>query len=705
MQKNSGSKTIYKWGTFVLALTLLACPPIDSGEDDGFSISPLQFPSSTFNHDYFGDIRSIEPKTESLALTDDWQKTATFYHVWVNAFRDSNNDGIGDIPGITQAVQIGFFDELGVDALWLSPIFRTAGESDPQGNMHGYDTADHYNINPFFGSKNDLRELISTAHAAGIKVIFDFVPNHVSDQHPWFVYSANSEKGYGDWFYWNNTRLTDWHGDGNHSDWHFNLTREEYYWGVFWGGMPDLNYRNLQVRKAMADVLIYWLNFGFDGIRVDAVKYIYENLVNEPATGTYYSHHPDTLEFFTEMRQLLDLYSPLGYAKMMVAENWTTNTTELKNYGTYGGKDSFHMTLDFYGAYGIRNALNNEDPTFLVGTGGTTGVYHFYETAKADLAGEFVDLGIFLSNHDNVVSRPATEYNSTAKSRLAGSLLLFSPGTPFLYYGNEIGMWGQMNPDINLRQDLPWNEVTNQEADSNSLLNWYQAIGKARAEYATLFADPAHIVHTVDHDDYAAVVWNDGSQEVLGVFNFKDYEIDVNLDLSGFSLTTGTTSPIIGAGTGNFSTISNIQVTDIPMYGTRLIRLDSNSATNYISDNSTDSTTYVAPSHPNLFIMSSTIPQAEWGNGLQMINQGGARWTRDVYLSSSTTYALKFTAAKTNYDIQYNTNNLPFDSAGSPGITRYTGEENIRFRPTTSGTYRIEVDLSTVDQVFRVFVP
>ena len=180
-------------------------------------------------------------QNQSAGLSADWYRDSAFYHVWVKSFNDSDGDGCGDLDGVTD--KLGYIQEgLGCDAIWLSPIFDCAYKGKAaSSNMHGYDTVDYYSINPYFGDETDLSELLSAAHDRGMKVIFDFVPNHTSSSHPWFLASvADAESGSlgkGDWYLWQDSLLY-WSPMGSDSTWHANAERGQYYYAPFWGGMP-----------------------------------------------------------------------------------------------------------------------------------------------------------------------------------------------------------------------------------------------------------------------------------------------------------------------------------------------------------------------------------------------------------------------------------------------------------------------------------
>jgi alpha-glucosidase len=271
----------------------------------------------------------------------DWYKDAVVYHLWVPAFRDSNKDGVGDLHGIIQGLDT--LKDLGVTCIWLSPFFKSSSGTR---NLHGYDVVDHYTVDSRLGSNDDAKALAREAHARGIRLIFDFVPNHVSSRHPWFLESRDPKSPKRDWFVWRDMRpAKGWTGFGKASVWH--ASGGAYYYGIFSGGMPDINHRNKEVRLELAKAARYWLDLGFDGLRVDAVRYLYENLAGNGAKSDQ-EDSPETFAWFESFRRdVLDAYESAGYAKFMVAENWTNDRRSLLKYMGDGERLSFHMTLNF----------------------------------------------------------------------------------------------------------------------------------------------------------------------------------------------------------------------------------------------------------------------------------------------------------------------------------------------------------------------
>ncbi len=440
--------------TVILSLGLVSCAGLPRGVG-ATDVAP----------DVFQNLIPIEPDPVlSLPADGDWYKDAVFYHIWVNAFHDSTGNGIGDIRGIT--LKLDYLQELGVTALWLSPFFRSASQSI---NLHMYDTIDHYAVDPRFGTVEDVEELIAEAHARDMRLIFDWVPNHVSSSHPWFTESARFDTEKAHWFVWRDSPGA-LRGPWGQMVWHQRNSR--FYYGVFWGGMPDINFWNVHAKDAITNTAIYWLNKGFDGMRIDAVRYLYED---QDETLGRYADLPETIQYFQAIReQILDVYTDLGYSKFMVAENWTDNRASLERYMHDQGRPGFHMTLDFPFATHAsgRNAAGLDA--------------HWRWVDNSIHAQGRGWMGTFLSNHDDVVRRPASVQRNEELLKAIVGVQLTGVGTPFLYYGNEIGMpdvpmpSGAGHEDRRHRQPFEWSLVEQQTHDPNSLLNWHRDLGDLR---------------------------------------------------------------------------------------------------------------------------------------------------------------------------------------------------------------------------------
>lgn len=421
----------------------------------------------SIQNSYLTNLNKILPDTEkSQTASEEWYKDAVFYHIWVKAFNDSNGDRIGDIKGITQ--KLDYIKGIGANAIWLSPIFDCAYKG---AEMHGYDTIDFYKINPKFGTKEDLAELLKEAHKKGIKIVFDFVPNLTSENHPWFI-EAKKGGAKKSWYVWEKEPSQSWDRAWGGGSWQdvWNRWGDEYYYSAYNGMMPDLNFRNSEVRDEIANVLIYWLNFGFDGARVDSARYLFENGPGMAAD------QKETHDYYKALRkEVIDKYSAAGYGKMMVAESWTQFETIRDYYGD--GKDEFQMSFDFPRAGKIADVVN-------MSSGAASGIIENYIKMQDEYYPVGYRAATFLCNHDLVASRPATLYNKSEEKQItAAALLMFLPGTPFIYYGNEVGMAdGNYDGDMKMRTAMEWEKATGE----NAVLKKYTEFAHMRSERNSL---------------------------------------------------------------------------------------------------------------------------------------------------------------------------------------------------------------------------
>ena len=378
-----------------------------------------------------------------------WYKRAVFYEILVRGFKDSNGDGTGDLRGLTE--RLDYLQWLGVDCLWLLPIYNSPLRDG------GYDIADYLKILPEFGDLGDFVELVDEAHSRGLRIITDLVVNHTSDQHPWFQASRSDPDGrFGDFYTWSDTdeQFPDARiifVDTEKSNWTWDPVRGQYYWHRFFSHQPDLNFENPKVQEAMLEVLCFWLDLGLDGFRLDAVPYLY---VRE---GTNGENLPETHDFLKRLRKEVDA----KYAdKVLLAEanQWPSDVVEY--FGDYeSGGDECHMAFHFPLMPRIFMAVRRESR------------YPISEIlAQTPEIPSNCQWGIFLRNHDELtlemVSDEERDYmyreyardprmkanigirrrlaplleNSRAQMELFTSLLLSLPGSPVLYYGDEIGM-------------------------------------------------------------------------------------------------------------------------------------------------------------------------------------------------------------------------------------------------------------------------
>ena len=402
-----------------------------------------------------------------------------FYEVFVRSFYDANGDGKGDLNGLIQKLDYlndgnpNTTTDLGITALWLMPVAESP-------SYHGYDVTDYRTIESDYGSNNDFKTLVTAAHARGIKVIVDYVMNHTSEQHPWFTQSAsNTTNPYRDWYRWNATNPGG-SGPWGQTVWH--SRNNAFFYGLFWGGMPDLNYATPAVKTQMFDIARFWLqDMNVDGFRLDAIKYIFEN-------GTQLEDVPATFQFLQDFRSF---YKSIKPDAVSVGEAWTA-TNKVVPY-VQNNRLDFCFEFDLAGE--LINAVNTGNPGALAG-----------KLAEVISSYPGLQYGTFLTNHDQ--DRVMNLFGQDElKAKLAAQLLLTLPGVPFIYYGEEIGTVG-VKPDENIRTPLQWNStaaagfttgtpwrnpqadytsknISASQANNNSLWHTYQKmIGIRNAEMA-----------------------------------------------------------------------------------------------------------------------------------------------------------------------------------------------------------------------------
>ncbi len=365
---------------------------------------------------------------------DPWWRHAMIYEIYPRSFQDSNGDGVGDINGITS--RLDYLRDLGIDAIWISPMYPS-----PLVDF-GYDISDYAAIDPLYGTLADFDRLVGEAKKRDIRVIMDFVPNHTSDQHPWFKESRSSRTNpKRDWYIWRDGKgpgepPNNWQSWFGHSAWKFDPATNQYYYHHFYTEQPDLNWRNPEVRKAMYDAMRFWLKRGVAGFRIDAVSRLFEdpNLHDDPilpgknAYGDpniahkYTDNLPEVHEVLREMRRVVDEYPG---NPVMISEADEPNITELTKM--YGKKnDEVQLPMDFQIA--DVNKLSAPDFRRLLSEidGNTAGGQPHY----------------FFSNHDQPRQwdRYGDGVHNDQIAKLMATLLLATRATPLMYYGEEIGM-------------------------------------------------------------------------------------------------------------------------------------------------------------------------------------------------------------------------------------------------------------------------
>ena len=376
-------------------------------------------------------IAALTPALAQKPQTDGtpWWRHAVFYEIYPRSFADSNNDGLGDLKGITS--KLDYLHQLGVDAIWISPCYPS-----PQFDF-GYDVADYENIDPMYGTLADFDELTREAHRRGIRVIMDFVVNHSSNAHPWFIESKSSRtSAKRDWYIWRDGKAAgqppnNWESDFGGSAWTLDPTTGQYYYHYFEVQQPDLNWRNPAVERAMFDVTRFWHKHGVDGFRLDAVDTLFEdpklkdnptlpgkNEFGDPQMKNVNNDKlPEVHEELRRLRKVTD-----ENKQVLIGETWTESIDELKAY--YGAhNDEVQMPMDFM--FATVNKLSAPEFRRQIGLAESAGWPVFV-----------------LSNHD--IPRAYTRYgdgiHNEQIAKLMAGMMLTLRGTPILYYGEELGM-------------------------------------------------------------------------------------------------------------------------------------------------------------------------------------------------------------------------------------------------------------------------
>ncbi|UIZ91715.1 maltose alpha-D-glucosyltransferase [Corynebacterium sp. CNCTC7651] len=527
-----------------------------------------------------------------------WYKDAVFYEVLVRAFYDPDGTGSGTLKGLEE--KLDYLQWLGVDCLWLPPFY------DSPLRDGGYDIRDFRKVLPEFGTVEDFISLIDAAHKRGIRIITDFPINHTSDQHPWFIQSREDPEGpYGDYYVWTDddkqydgTRII--FIDTETSNWTWDPVRKQFFWHRFFSHQPDLNYDNPKVQEEVLDVIRFWLDLGMDGIRLDAIPYLFER------EGTNSENLPETHGFIKRVRKLFDEEYP-GRFLLAEANQMPHEVVEYFGEGTDGTGDECQMAFHFPVMPRIFMGLHKETAQPIIDI--------LRETPDIP---ETAQWGIFLRNHDELTLEMVTEeerdymYKSYAfdprmranvgirrrlapllgghrdRLELAHALLLSLPGSPFLYYGDEIGMGDNIwLPDRDgVRTPMQWSNdrnggfskadperlylppvrndqygfhivnVESQVNQDNSLLHWVRTLVHIRKQYKA-FGRGSYI--EVEHGNEQVLAFireytddNGRTERILCVHNMSSRPQPVMMQLAHFAgitpreLSGGVEFPTIG---------------------------------------------------------------------------------------------------------------------------------------------------------------
>jgi maltose alpha-D-glucosyltransferase/alpha-amylase len=516
-----------------------------------------------------------------LTLDPQWYRRAVFYEVMVRSFVDSNGDGAGDLQGLIG--KLDYLQWLGIDALWLPPFY------DSPLRDGGYDVSDFTKVLPEFGTLDEFKDLVTKAHERNMRIVIDYPLNHTSDQHDWFQQSRSDPEGpYGDYYVWSDTdekypNIRIIFVDTETSNWTFDPIRRQFFFHRFFSHQPDLNFENEAVREAVFDTVRFWMDLGVDGVRLDAIPYLFES---EEGNG---EGEPATHEFIKQLREMVDTDYP-GRILIAEANQWPREVAAF--FGT-DEEPECHMAFDFPVMPRIFYSLRSQQAGELISV--------LSETLDIPSSAGW---GVFLRNHDELTLEMVSEEyrqamygwyaydprmrsnigvrrrlaplldNSRAELELAHALLFSLPGSPFLYYGDEIGMGDniwlndrdssrtpmQWTPDRNagfstadpgkiflpVVQSLVYNyalvNVESQLAQSRSLLHWVRNVIHVRKAHPTFGLGRLSVLSTT-HESVLAFVrsydgsgtrFGDSAENVLCVFNFAHNPVTATISLPGF---------------------------------------------------------------------------------------------------------------------------------------------------------------------------
>jgi maltose alpha-D-glucosyltransferase/alpha-amylase len=509
--------------------------------------------------------------TELLDSGASWYKDAIFYELHVKAFYDSTGDGIGDFEGLRQ--KLDYLQELGISCIWILPFYKSPLRDD------GYDIADYYSINPNYGTLKDFKNFLKDAHRRNIRVLTDMVVNHTSDQHAWFQEARRDPKSPKRSYYvWSDTdqKYKDARiifTDSERSNWTWDVEAQAYYWHRFFYHQPDLNFDSPALRREMLKAMRFWLDMGIDGFRLDAVPYLYER------EGTNGENLPETHAYLRTIRKMVDQHYP-GRMLLAEANQWPT---DVRPY--FGDNDECHMAFNFPLMPRIFMALRREERTPIV-----------------DIMRQLPEIppdcqwGMFLRNHDELTLEMVTdeerdymyyEYakdprfkinvgirrrlaplldNSRRRVELLHSLLYSLPGSPIMYYGDEIGMGDNvyLGDRDGVRTPMQWSGDRNagfSRADSNrlyspvitdpvygyqsvnveaqlrsssSLLNWIKMLIRVRKQYP-VFGRGGIKFLIGSNPRILAYIRHDADTSILVVCNLSRFVQPCELDLREYA--------------------------------------------------------------------------------------------------------------------------------------------------------------------------
>lgn len=505
--------------SMLLAVTMTFSLAACSGKDD-----------STTNEAGSTEVTTTEAATEITdtvtGINPEWAKTTTFYEIFVRSFADSNNDGIGDFQGIRESLD--YLKELGVGAIWLMPMMDST-------TYHGYDVADYYSPNPDYGTMEDFDALVAACHEKDIKIIIDFVVNHTSSENEWFQSALSDENSpYRD-FYYIEESIPVAESDAEYGYWRQDADTGLYYYAHYDVIMPDLNYNNPNVRAEIKNVAAFWLDHGIDGFRLDGSKEIDTDI---EVTLDWWK------EFTTEV-------CAIKQDTFIVGENWVNDYAIIGRY-----YEAMPSSFNFIAADSIISMAKGQYIDLIASM---NKMHERYESKveKSEVNAVMVD-SVMIGNHD--MDRVVTRLNSVEKAKLAATIQFTIAGTPFIYYGEEIGQAGQ-KPDDNRREPFDWyagadgqymTEMTDiffhpvltyvqpndgisveeEKDDTDSMFNHYKKLIAMRNENPTFYDGTYETLAMGGGGLYAYKIYDDNNQYLV-IHNQRKDDKTITLNVDG----------------------------------------------------------------------------------------------------------------------------------------------------------------------------
>ncbi|HLH33244.1 MAG TPA: alpha-amylase family glycosyl hydrolase [Alloacidobacterium sp.] len=540
-----------------------------------------------------------------------WWKGAVFYEIYPRSFQDSNNDGVGDLNGITQ--RLDYLKVLGVDAIWLSPIYPS-----PLVDF-GYDISNYEDIDPQYGTLKDFDHLVAEAKKRNIRIIMDLVLNHTSDKHPWFIESRSSKTNpKRDWYVWRDGKgpgqpPNNWQSDFGHSAWQFDPKTNQYYYHKFYIQQPDLNWNNPQVRKAMYDVERFWINRGVAGFRLDAITTLFEdpqwrddaeikdangktstNDYGDVKLSDYMTNNlPEVNDVLRELRQVADSYK--GRDIVLIGETYLSSINDLKKmYGV--NDDELQLPMDMQ--VGFINKLD-------------VGLFRRRIDEVQNDIGKNEPMLVF-DNHDNPRwDRYGDGKHNQDIGRVIATILFATRGSALFYYGDEIGMvttpptrkedvrdpvgltgWPKYKGRDGERTPMQWDDgpnagftgpnvkpwlpipasyktvnVKNEVMDFNSMLNWYKQLIEFRRSVPALREGKNIMLNTSDNNVLSWLRLAPGQPAVVVACNFTAQPQKISFDLSSQGITSKQAKTLMKTpGSSDPPSLDNVQLPPFGVY-------------------------------------------------------------------------------------------------------------------------------------------